>query len=96
MGARFLGAGGRLDVAPLSANLYEGTLNGAIALDSHGNTVALRQNLVGISIAPLLKDATGKDMLVGRGSVALDLTAHGKTMAEMKKALAGSASPNIS
>lgn len=88
-------ASGRMDVAPLSASLYEGTLNGAISLDANGNAVALRQNLAGISIAPLLKDAADKDMLEGHGRVALDVTAHGKTIGEMKKALAGAASLSL-
>ena len=30
-------AGGRLDVAPLSLGLYEGTASGRIALDANGN-----------------------------------------------------------
>jgi AsmA protein len=88
-------ANGRLDVAPLSANLYEGTLNGALSLNANGNVITMKQNLAGISIAPLLKDAAGKDILDGRGSVALDLTAHGQTVVEMKKALAGSASLSL-
>jgi AsmA protein len=84
--------GGKLDVAPMTMNLYEGSLNGALALNANGNSVALRQNLSNVAINPLMKDAVDKDLLEGRGNVALDITTHGDTVGAMKKALAGSAS----
>ncbi|MRR51952.1 MAG: AsmA family protein [Rhodocyclaceae bacterium] len=84
--------GGRLDVAPMAMNLYEGSLNGALSLNASGNSVALRQNLANVAINPLMKDAVDKDLLEGRGNVALDITTHGDTVGAMKKALAGSAS----
>ena len=85
-------ANGRLDIAPHSASLYNGTLNGGLSLDANGNAVAAKENLAGISINPLMKDAVDKDLLEGRGSVTLDVTARGETVAAMKKALGGSAS----
>ncbi len=88
-------ANGKLDVAPLSASLYEGTLNGVFSLDANHNVIALKQNLSGISIAPLLKDVADKGILEGHGNVALDVTAHGQTIGAMKKALAGSASLSL-
>ncbi len=88
-------ASGKLDIAPMSAQLYSGTVNGALSLNAKDNGLRLKQNLVGISIAPLLKDAADKDLLEGRGSVAMDLSTQGGTVAEMKKALAGSASLSL-
>ncbi|HMX16400.1 MAG TPA: AsmA family protein [Rhodocyclaceae bacterium] len=85
-------AGGRLDVAPLTADLYEGTLAGNVSLNADGNAVALRQNLAGIRINPLMKDALNKDLLEGRGNVVLDVTSRGDTATAMKKALGGTAS----
>jgi len=84
--------GGKLDVAPMAMNLYEGSLSGALSLNANGNSVALRQNLSNVAINPLMKDAVDKDLLEGRGNVALDVTTHGDTVGAMKKALAGSAS----
>jgi len=84
--------GGKLDVAPMAMNLYEGSLSGALSLNANGNSVALRQNLSNVAINPLMKDAVDKDLLEGRGNVALDITTHGDTVGAMKKALAGSAS----
>ncbi|MDP2154851.1 MAG: AsmA family protein, partial [Sulfuricella sp.] len=88
--------GGNLNVAPISANFYQGTLNGAISLHDAGTPrVALKQNLVGVSVGPMLKDAANVDMLEGRGNVALDVTAQGATVSAMKKALQGSAALNL-
>ncbi len=85
-------AGGRLDVAPLSMNLYEGTASGSVMLNANGNAVALRQNLLGIRINPLMQDLLAKDLLDGRGDVVLDVRSQGNTVGALKSALAGSAS----
>jgi AsmA protein len=88
--------GGNLNVAPISANFYQGKLNGAISLHGAGTPrVALKQNLVGVSVGPMLKDAANVDMLEGRGNVALDVNAQGATVSAMKKALQGSAALNL-
>jgi len=83
-------ANGRLDVAPLSANLYEGSMSGALSAQADGR-VAAKETLTGISIGPLLRDFAQKDTLEGRGTLALDVNAAGKTVNTMKKSLAGSA-----
>ena len=88
-------AGGRLDVAPLTLNLYEGAANGSLSLNAAGNSVVLRQNLTGVSINPLLKDLAGKDLVAGRGNVALDVASHGDSVTAMKKALGGTAAISL-
>jgi AsmA protein len=85
-------AGGKLDVAPLSLNLYEGSTSGSLSVSANGNAVALKQTLRGVNVNPLLKDLMDKDVLEGRGDVALDASAQGSTVSAMKKALAGNAS----
>jgi AsmA protein len=84
-------AGGRLDVSPLSANLYQGTLAGAAAVNANNNSFALKQTLAGVSVGPLLRDVANKDVLEGRGNVALDVTTVGNTVTALKKALGGTA-----
>jgi AsmA protein len=83
-------ADGKLDASPVAANLYQGSLAGSVSVNANNNQVALKQNLTGININPLMKDALDKDLLEGRGNVALDLTTAGTTVAAMKKALNGS------
>jgi AsmA protein len=88
-------AGGRLDVAPLNLDLYEGSASGSLSLNAAGNQVGVKQTLTGISINPLMKDLADKDLLEGRGNVALDITAQGDSVPAMKKALAGTASLSL-
>ena len=88
-------AGGKLDVAPMSAALYQGTLAGAVSVNANTNAFAIRQNLTGININPLMKDAINKDMLEGKGNINLDVTTTGNTPSALKKALNGSAAINL-
>ncbi|HUW51418.1 MAG TPA: AsmA family protein [Sulfuricella sp.] len=92
----FKAGNGSLNVAPISANLYQGSLNGSVTLHGSGTPgVALKQNLAGVSVGPMLKDAANVDMLDGRGSVMLDVNTQGATVGAMKKALQGSAALNL-
>jgi AsmA protein len=85
-------AAGKLDIAPHSMNLYNGSLAGVLSVNADGNAVALRENLSGISVNPLMKDLANKDLIEGHGNVQLDVTTHGVTVTAMKKALGGNAS----
>lgn len=88
--------GGRLDLNPLTASLYQGAMRGSMSLvAAAAPQIAVKQNLAGISIGPLLKDAVDKDLLEGRGSVTLDVSGQGATLPAIKKALKGSASINL-
>ena len=87
---------GRLDLNPLTASLYQGTVNGSLALIAAATPqITVKQNLSAISIGPLLKDAIDRDMLEGRGNVTLDVAGQGTTVSAIKKALNGSAALNL-
>ncbi len=88
-------ADGRAQVGPHSANLYEGSLAGTVTLDGNANRVGLKETLSNVAVGPLLRDAAQQDKLEGRGNVALDVTAAGKTVNAMKSALAGNAKLNL-
>jgi AsmA protein len=87
--------GGRLEVNPLSANLYQGRVNGTASINAINNQLAIKQNLSGVTIGPLLRDALNQDLLDGRGNVALDVIAAGNTMSAIKKSLNGTAALNL-
>ena len=87
---------GLVNLNPLSANLYQGSMNGSLSVNAQATpSIAIKQNLSGINIAPLLKDALELDMLEGKGNVAVDLTLQGNTVSAMKKAANGSLSLNL-
>jgi len=85
-------AGGKVDAEPLTADLYQGKLSGAASANAHTNRFALKADLGGVTLGPLLKDALNNDLLEGRGSVALDVQTGGASVSAMKKALSGGAS----
>ena len=89
-------AGGRLDVAPIAAQLYQGTLNGSLSARAAADAVfAVKQTLSGVTVGPLLRDAANIDTLEGKGNVSVDLTTQGATVDALKKALNGTAAVNL-
>ncbi len=84
-------AGGKVDAEPLTADLYQGKLSGAASANANTNRFALKADLAGVAIGPLLRDALNNDLLEGRGNVALDVQTGGATVSAMKKALSGNA-----
>ncbi len=81
---------GIVDVSPLSANLYQGSVHGSLQINAQATpAITIKQKLSGINIAPLLKDMADFDILMGRGDVTLDLKTQGNTVNALKKSLNG-------
>jgi len=89
--ARIAAANGRLDISPMTARLYGGSLDGALGVNARGNVFTVRQKLAGIDIRSLMKDAIDKEPLEGRGSLSLDVNTRGANADALKRALAGQA-----
>ena len=85
-------AKGRADVSGLKASLYGGSLSGSVFADASTNRIGLAPTLTNVSLQPLLSDLKHKDGLIGRATIALNLTATGKTVGQMKRGLNGTAS----
>jgi AsmA protein len=82
---------GVLEVAPMAANLYEGSFNGSAVLDASGKKPSLsaKNHLTDIQIGPLLKDVAGEDRLIGRGELHADVRMVGLSEAEIRRTLNG-------
>jgi len=93
--AQIKAANGRLDVSPHSANLYQGSVKGALSVQAKGNRVAVKETLTNIAIGPLLRDFAQQDRLEGRGNVSLDVSGAGPTVEAIKKSLDGTAKVNL-
>jgi AsmA protein len=89
--AQLSAANGRVSVAPFSAKGYDGTLAGEVMADANGNRIALKQELKGVSVGPILRDFAEQDKLEGKGDVALDVRTAGATVNAMKRELDGTA-----
>lgn len=83
-------AGGRLEVAPLTAALYGGRLRATASAAAAGNRIGVDANLAGVSIGPLLRDALDRDILEGTGNVKLAAVTAGATIGALKRGLNGS------
>lgn len=88
---------GTVNLSPLSANLYQGSVSGSVTVNAAQAvpSFVVDEKLSGVNIAPLLKDAANFDMLEGKGNVALNLRTQGNTLSALKKALNGGMSLNL-
>lgn len=84
-------AGGRLDLAPLSAQVYSGALTGSAFAAADGNRLGLNIAVSNVDLAPLLRDAIERSPLEGRGTVRLNVTTAGARVDALKRAVDGSA-----
>jgi len=89
---------GLVKLSPLSANFYQGSMNGNVTINAARSvpSFVFNEKLSRINIAPLLKDAAGFDMLEGKGKVTLNLVTRGNTVSALKKAMNGSMALNLS
>jgi len=81
---------GQLRIHPLQAQVYGGQYDGDVRVDATGDQPVfhLDEKLKGIQAEPLLKAFTGKDVIRGLGSVAVNLQARGAdTQAWLKTAV---------
>jgi AsmA protein len=87
---------GLVELAPFSASLYQGKMNGSLKVDARNTpSISFRQNMNGIAIGPLMVDAINNDMLNGKGTLNVDITTTGNTVAALKKSLNGTAGLNL-
>jgi AsmA protein len=87
---------GQVNVSPLSANLYQGSMKGSLGVNAAAvPVITVDQKLSGVDVAALTKDAANFDTLEGRGNVAMNLSMRGNTVSAMKKAMNGNLSLNL-
>lgn len=87
---------GLVNIAPLSANLYQGSMKGSVSVNAQATpSISINQNLNGVNVAALTKDAADFDTLEGRGNIAMNLAMQGATVGAMKKTLNGTMSFNL-
>ncbi len=86
---------GMVNIAPLSARMYQGSIEGKASINAETSGFSLNEKLTGIDVAPLMKDAADLELVEGRGNIVLDLTAQGNTVGGLKKALNGKATVDL-
>ena len=85
--------GGVAKLAPFSARLYGGSMNGSLNVDARKTPhITFKQTMNKVNVNPLLSDTINNDMLSGVGTVNIDISTQGNTVNAFKKSLAGTAS----
>ena len=74
-----------------SAKGYEGTIKGEVVADANRSSIAIKDQLTGVAIGPLMRDFAQQDKLEGKGDIAVDVSAAGATANAMKRSLNGTA-----
>ncbi len=82
---------GLVNIAPLSAKLYQGSLDSKISVNAAKTQpeFAVQAALAGVEVGKLLNDAMQMDFLDGKGNVTLDVTTQGNLVSLLKKKLNG-------
>ena len=83
---------GILRVNALQAKAWSGALEATAIADARASRIAVKATANGVDVNALLKDVAQKDMLEGKGRVITDIDTAGRSVAEMKSRLRGSAS----
>lgn len=85
---------GRFEADLTNMTLYEGKGQGKFVADGSGAVPAVSAdfNLSDVAVQPLLRDATGFNRLIGKGSLALNVAGRGKSEREIIGALNGKGS----
>lgn len=88
---------GVVNVSPLSANLYQGSMGGNISINAASATpvFSVNETLSGVNIGPLVTDAVDLDVAEGKGNVAIKVATQGNTVTALKKALNGTLGINL-
>jgi len=88
---------GQVNISPLSANLYQGSMSGSVAVNAAQATpsFSVKQTLSGVQLGPLIKDAVELDMLEGKSNVNVNITTQGNMVSALKKGLNGNVGVNI-
>ncbi|WP_455203566.1 AsmA family protein [Kaarinaea lacus] len=89
--------GGVVNVAPLQANLYQGSTTTNVMLDVRGDTpkFEIDEKLVDVNFGPLLTDLIQEDYVSGVANINAKVHTSGKRVSAMKKNLNGTANFNF-
>lgn len=85
-------SGGKLEIEPLRAALYGGTVQANARADSATGAMSVNGVLTNIDVGPLLHDLAQNNLLSGRGNARFALTSRGASVAALRRGLGGTAS----
>jgi AsmA protein len=89
--AKISAKNGKINIAPLQAEISEGKFNSDIHLDVTENTpkFALTESVTAVKVGPILQAVLENDMLSGTLNLTTELSAHGVQIDDLKRSLKG-------
>jgi AsmA protein len=90
---KLAGKGGKLEINPATADLYQGRYSGVVGLDATGKEpkLSINTNLAKVAVEPLLVDLTGKSDLSGIVNFEARLSGSGSDSKRLTNTLNGQA-----
>ncbi|HJW52951.1 MAG TPA: AsmA family protein [Burkholderiaceae bacterium] len=80
---------GRIDVAPISAHVYGGSVTGRIGIDTRANHVSATGNATGVQLRSAVGKIGARAAIEGSANGTFELATSGATTKQMKRGLAG-------
>ncbi|KNZ31755.1 MAG: hypothetical protein AD742_14765, partial [Methylibium sp. NZG] len=82
---------GMLRVSHFRGRAWGGVVDGSFFADARASRLALKAGADGVDLNAVLKDVAAKELIDGTGRIELDIESAGRTQAELKSRLKGSA-----
>lgn len=82
---------GLINIAPMTADFYEGKANASLSIDAKGSTPAftIKNTVTGVEIGHVLKAKMGDDYITGKANIEYDLNSTGNSIDAIKQASGG-------
>ncbi|PJB69310.1 MAG: hypothetical protein CO093_10745 [Alphaproteobacteria bacterium CG_4_9_14_3_um_filter_47_13] len=89
---------GAINIAPLTADFYEGKANAVVSINtrSAAPVLTLKNEITGIEIGDVLKAKMGDNYITGKADISYDLSGVGNTVTALQNAANGTVSFNFS
>jgi len=91
------GKGGLVQLNPLAADFYDGTITITGDIDARADTpkIHLKNNLQGVQLGPLFADLTGREEIKGRANILAEVTSSGNSNRQLKENTNGTMSISV-
>jgi AsmA protein len=88
---------GLVNIAPITADIYEGRANASVRIDATKTVPAfvLKNEVTGVEMGQVLLAKMGDDYITGKANVSYDITATGNTMPALQNSAGGLAKFNF-
>jgi AsmA protein len=88
-------ADGRIDLSPLSAGIYGGSVSGRVGIDTRNNRIAAAGTVANVQLRSAVGKLGARAAVEGSANGTFDLAAAGATVKQMERALSGNVTLDV-